>query len=95
MECRFKHLNNCKLCTFKKRKKGKLSKKKKQARNKRRLVTEEVEDFSEQKNESSKVDVGKSAPLRGGALLFRNRADRTMILKDKIDYLVECYILYK
>ena len=39
----------------------------------------EVESF----NEREKVE--KTVPLKGGALLFRNRADRTMVLKDNID----------
>ena len=34
---------------------------------------------------SDSNETEESKPLRGGALLFRNRADRTMLLKDKID----------
>ena len=34
---------------------------------------------------SERENVEKTVPLKGGALLFRNRADRTMVLKDNID----------
>ena len=44
-----------------------------------RRVEMEVDSFSEH----DKVE--KIVPLKGGALLFRNRADRTMVLKDNID----------
>ena len=46
--------------------------------NDRRLEME-VDSFSEQEK------VEKTFPLKGGALLFLNRADRTMVLKDNID----------
>ena len=39
----------------------------------------EVESFLSEKK------VKKTVPLKHGALLFRNRADRTMVLKDNID----------
>ena len=34
---------------------------------------------------SERENVEKTVPLKGGALLFRNRADRAMVLKDNID----------
>ena len=34
---------------------------------------------------SERENVEKTVPLKGGALLFRNRADRTMVLMDNID----------
>ena len=34
---------------------------------------------------SERENVEKTVPLKGGALLFRNRADRTMVVKDNID----------
>ena len=34
---------------------------------------------------SERENVEKTVLLKGGALLFRNRADRTMVLKDNID----------
>ena len=59
--------------------KKKLLPKKKDVFNNDRRLEMEVETFSERKK------VEKTVSLKGGALLFRNRADRTMVLKDNID----------
>ena len=52
---------------------------KKDVFNNDRRLEMEVEIFSEREN------VEKTVPLKGGALLFRNRADRSMVLEDSID----------
>ena len=59
-------------------KKKLLPKKKKVFNNDRRLAMV-IGSFSDREK------VEKTIPLKGGALLFQNRADRTMILKDNID----------
>ena len=59
--------------------KKKLLPKKKDVFNNDRRLELKVESFSEREK------VEKTVPLKGGALLFRNRADRTMVLKDNID----------
>ena len=59
--------------------KKKLLPKKKDVFNNDRRLEMEVESFSELEN------VEKTVSLKGVALLFRKRADRTMVLKDNID----------
>ena len=59
--------------------KKKLLPKKKKVFNNDRRLEKEVDSFSEREK------VEKTIPLKGGALLFQSRADRTMVLKDKID----------
>ena len=59
-----------------------LPQKKKVFNNDRRLEME-VGSFSEREK------VEKTIPLKGGALLFQNRADRNMVLEDNIDYVSE------
>ena len=61
------------------RRRKKLIPKKKKAFNNDRRLEMEVDSFSEREI------LEKTIPLKGGALLFRNRADRTMVLKDNID----------
>ena len=59
--------------------KKKLLPKKKKVFNNDRHLELEVDNFSE------RFKVEKKIPLKGGALLFQNRADRIMVLKDNID----------
>ena len=59
--------------------KKKLLLKKKDVFNYDRRLEMEVESFSEREK------VEKTVPLKGGALLFQNRAEHTMVLMDNID----------